>query len=381
MLITNEVVSLFINPAKINSDLSTKLKIDQIQTVPYQDFEKQLDELKDLKSIIVDPSTLNAQWYNSLKATGISINHQKSLANILKAQKNETQVSYLKKAMEKDGVALLKLMRWLEYTLEHAMITEYELSRQLNRFRKAQGNYKGESFSAIVGYESNGAIIHYRPQSSLSRPIKPEGILLIDSGGQYLEGTTDITRTFSLGTPTAAQKRHYTLILKGHIALSRAIFPEGSAGIHLDTLARQFLWRDQLDYGHGTGHGVGHFLNVHEGPQSISHQSKSERTTTPLKPGMICSNEPGLYLKDQYGMRIENLILCQKVPSNDSSKPFLQFETLSLYPYELSLIDTDLLETYEIDWINDYHQEVFVRLRPYLSPEEIEWLEQKCFPL
>jgi Xaa-Pro aminopeptidase len=207
-------------------------------------------------------------------------------------------------------------------------------------------------------------------------------MLLIDSGGQYLEGTTDITRTFALGEPTQEQKTHYTLVLKGHIALSKAVFPKGTTGVQLDILARQYLWQRGLNYGHGTGHGVGFFLNVHEGPHSIGADPKGTRTTVPFQPGMIVSNEPGLYLQGQYGIRIENLILCVETDiKNEEGESYLGFHTLSLFPYDLNLIDGTLLSVSEKEWIKDYHQRVFEELKPGLSPEEVEWLEKRCQPV
>jgi Xaa-Pro aminopeptidase len=237
----------------------------------------------------------------------------------------------------------------------------------------------GESFDAIVGYQSNGAIVHYKPEPESCAMIRNEGILLVDCGGQYLGGTTDITRTIALSTPTDLQRKDFTLVLKGVLALSMAHFPKGANGIQMDTMARQYLWRHARNYGHGTGHGVGYFLNVHEGPHGFS-PVVGERTRTPIEPGTITSNEPGLYRTGQYGIRTENLILCVVDETNDFGS-FLKFETLTLFPIDLSLIDVTMLDSEEKNWLNDYHRTVFERLSALLDQSEIAWLREKCRPI
>ena len=278
--------------------------------------------------------------------------------------------------MLKDGVALTRLFRWLEETIASRPVPETEVATRLAQFRQEQGEYHGESFSAIVGYKGNGAIVHYRPQEETCANIQEEGILLLDSGGQYRCGTTDITRTVALSDPDPVQKRDYTLVLKGHIALAMLKFPYGTRGNQMELLARKSLWEHGLNYGHGTGHGVGFFLGVHEGPQALGSGATAKAATI-FEPGMFTSNEPGFYKTGEYGIRIENLILCVKDQETEYGQ-FLKFETLSLFPIDTRLIDFPLLSKEEVKWLNDYHKEVFEKLSPLLTPEELEWMEEKC---
>jgi Xaa-Pro aminopeptidase len=243
----------------------------------------------------------------------------------------------------------------------------------LYAFRSEQENFKGESFGTIAGYAAHGAIVHYRATPETDATLKAENILLLDSGGQYLDGTTDITRTVALGNASEQQKTDFTLVLKGHIALATALFPAGTRGSQLDILARKAMWDLGLNYGHGTGHGIGHFLNVHEGPQSI----RMDENPTVLQPGMMISNEPGMYRANEYGIRIENLV--QVIPAEKTEfGQFLQFETLTLFPIDTKLIDIQLLSKDERKWLNDYHQRVYNVLSPFLSEKENKWLEDKC---
>jgi Xaa-Pro aminopeptidase len=294
----------------------------------------------------------------------------------MKAVKNEVEQNHYRTAMQKDGVALVKFYNWFLSELENRAVTEFEIVEKLAHFRSQQDGYHGESFGAIVGYKGNGAIIHYSPKPETSAKIKKSGILLIDSGGQYNEGTTDITRTFTLGDTTDEEKEAYTLVLKGHVALSRAIFPKGTKGVQLDVLARLPLWESGRNYLHGTGHGVGFFLNVHEPPQGFT-AGLSSRGNTTLVPGMVTSNEPGFYKQDAYGIRIENLILSKELETTDFGE-FYEFETITLFPYEPDLMDTSLLSTDEISWINDYHRLVWENLSPFLDERELAWLKEKC---
>ncbi|MCB0636360.1 MAG: M24 family metallopeptidase, partial [Lewinella sp.] len=240
--------------------------------------------------------------------------------------------------------------------------------------------YQGESFAAIVGYQANGAIVHYRAEPDTCATLQPAGILLLDSGGQYLEGTTDITRTVALGDPTMEQRRHFTLVLKGMIALTRARFPRGTSGAQLDTLARQFLWQEGLNFGHGTGHGVGFFLNVHEGPQGFATSAVTSRGRTAFEPGMVTSNEPGFYRDGHYGIRTENLILCVE-DKQTAYGDFLRFETLTLFPIDRRLIQQDMLTPAEREWLNAYHSRVHEELAPLLQGAEKSWVHNMCRPL
>lgn len=255
-------------------------------------------------------------------------------------------------------------------------LTELAVSDILTRFRSQQPYYFDESFETIAGYGPHGAIVHYSATPESSSTVEPRGLLLIDSGAQYLTGTTDITRTICVGTPTDQERRDFTLVMKGHIALGTAIFPEGTCGMQLDALARQFLWKEGLSYLHGTGHGVGHFLNVHEGPQSI----RLNYMPAPLTPGMLTSNEPGLYRTDVHGIRCENLVLTVPAFTTEFGR-FFRFETMTLFPFDRTLFDTAIMTAREIEWVNAYHAEVYTRLLPLLTPEQGEWLRDKTLPL
>jgi Xaa-Pro aminopeptidase len=296
----------------------------------------------------------------------------------LKAVKSKNEITHIQKAMHKDGIALIRAFRWLESEIENEhTVSEFDFAEKCAFYRSQQTDYKGESFNAIVGYKGNGAIIHYHPTIEKAATIKKGGLLLVDSGGQYLDGTTDITRTIFIGNnPPLQIKKHFTLVLKGFIALASAQFPSGTVGMQLDTLARTPLWKQGLNYAHGTGHGVGFFLSVHEGPQGFATNPTTSRGTTPLKPGMITTNEPGVYLEGEYGIRIENVLLCK-----DLENGFLAFEDLTLFPISLQLIDSSLLNQDEKEWLNNYHRLVWNGLSPLISDAEKNWLQQQCSPI
>jgi len=366
---------LFIEESKLPEDLKTTLLPDGIFAKPYHQLESFLKELPANKSIFIDLVSTSNQVYSAIRKEQII--EGRNIVLQMKAIKNPVEIEHIKDAMLKDGVALTRLFRWLEDSLKNRAVPETEVAEKLAEFRRAQGDYHGESFDAIVGYNSNGAIVHYHAMQESCAHIQDKGILLLDSGGQYIDGTTDITRTIALGEPTEEQKRHFTLVLKGHIALATIKFPEGTSGAQLDTLARMFLWRDNLNYGHGTGHGVGFFLNVHEPPQGFAASSSTSRGTTAIEPGMFTSNEPGFYKTGEYGIRIENLVLCVEDAENDFGK-FLKFETLTLFPIDLKLIDKSLVSEGEKSWLNAYHAEVFEKIAPLLDGEEVGWLKEKC---
>ena len=367
---------LFTDSGKMDEGLRAELKADGIQLHPYQEISDFLREGIKFNEIALHKATLNFSLFQMVDPNAVC--WTENLIEQTKARKNPTEITNIRRAMVKDGVALTKLVRWLNEELEKRAVSEAEVATQLGFFRSQQDNYFQESFPAIIGYAENGAIVHYRPVEGNSDHIQREGLLLMDSGGQYLEGTTDITRTIAMGNPTQEQKEHFTLVLKGHIALARARFPEGTKGINLDVLARSALWAKGLNYGHGTGHGVGYFLNVHEGPQGIS--VNPGRADVALQPGMITSNEPGFYREGAYGIRIENLILCKEYQTTDFGD-FLEFETLSLFPIDRQLIDVALLNRSELDWLNKYHQMVQARLTPGLDQAEARWLAEQCKPL
>jgi Xaa-Pro aminopeptidase len=274
--------------------------------------------------------------------------------------------------MIKDGVALTKFLIWLEENIPSGDVTEVTIAQKLYEFREQQGDFFGESFGTIAGYADHGAIVHYRAEEGKAYKIKSENILLIDSGGQYFDGTTDITRTITLGKTTPQQKNDFTLVLKGHIGIATAVFPVGTRGSQLDILARKSMWDRKMNYGHGTGHGVGHFLNVHEGPQSI----RTDENPVTLQPGMILSNEPGMYRAGLYGMRTENLI--HVIEAGDAGfGQFLCFETLTWFPIDLNLVETDMLTVQEKSWLNKYHHKVYEHIAPHLSENEKAWLKEK----
>lgn len=377
LLVEQERVCLFVERGKLEEALRLTLQKDGVHVLDYTDAKPFLMSLNDGYHILLDPKTLNADLFDALPDR-CQVYEGASIPIALKAVKNPIEIGHIRKVMAKDAVALVRLYRWLEAELDAgATVTEFEVASQLAAFRAMGEGYYGESFPAIVGYKGNGAIVHYRPLPGRSAQIKKEGILLLDSGGQYLDGTTDITRTTALGTPTDEQKRHFTWVLKGHISLAMQHFPTGTKGIQLDALTRQHLWKQNLNFGHGTGHGVGFFLNVHEGPQGIGPQPQ-DRYMEPFRAGMFSSNEPGFYLTGEYGIRIENLVLT--VPAgNQGFGEFLKFETMTLFPIDLVLLDKTLLTQEEREWLNGYHQMVWDRVSPLLEYEaERKWLERKC---
>jgi Xaa-Pro aminopeptidase len=321
---------------------------------------------------LVDGAKLNQALFESIP-TECTIRNAMSPVFKLKSIKNEIEIAGYRRAMVKDGVALTRFFKWLEENLKSGRLTEISVDKKLYEFRSQQDNFIGESFGTIAGYGSHGAIVHYSATPESAATLKSEGVFLLDSGGQYLDGTTDITRTVGFGTPTVQQKIDYTIVLKGHIALSTVIFPAGTRGSQLDILARKAMWDLGLNYGHGTGHGVGHFLNVHEGPESI----RMEENPVVLQTGMFLSNEPGLYRTDKYGIRTENLILVVPAMKTEYGQ-FLKFETLTLCYIDQVLIDDELLTDEEVKWLNDYHKKVYETLSPYLDENEREWLSRKC---
>ncbi len=373
LLIGQQDAQLFINEQKIPAALQKAFQEAQVICLPYDQINEALAQLQNV-TIYLDPATTNVKLYDALNHIAISTGS--TISQAMKAIKNDTEVRHIRQAMEKDGVALVKLFRWLEATLPERKVPETEVAEQLIEFRRAQGDYHGESFAAIVGYKSNGAIVHYRAMPDNCAEIENNGILLLDSGGQYTNGTTDITRTIALSPPTSEQKRNYTLVLKGHIGLARLQFPYGTRGNQMEILARQHLWQHGLNYGHGTGHGVGFFLNVHEGPQALGTGATAKAATV-FEAGMLTSNEPGYYEPGAYGIRIENLILAVESQETNYGQ-FLKFETLTLFPIDQQLIDTTLLSEEEKQWLDDYHEEVYQRLAPYLNQEEQAWLSKQC---
>lgn len=361
---------LFIDSEKVTSEVKDHLKKYGVKIKDYDDIEKFLGKISTTATVMVDPNRVSDALGQAMICNKT---YMASPVIALKGVKNECQIAGFRQAMLYDGAAMVRMMMWLEQNVANG-ITEMDVDRRIQQERAAYASNRGDSFHMIAGYKDHGAIVHYEATDESAYTLAPDGLLLIDTGGQYLEGTTDITRTISLGNPTAAEKHDYTLILKGHLALARAVFPKGTMGVQLDVLARGPLWNEGMTYLHGTGHGVGHFLGCHEGPQSI----RMEANPTPLELGMVTSNEPGIYKTGEYGIRTENLLLCVPACSNEEWGEFYKFESLTLFPYDTTLMDMDMLSREEVKQINDYHAMVCERLRPLLNADEAQWLEQKC---
>lgn len=372
VLITPTSVQLYCDTRQISEELRHKLAKSHIELLPYDKVTTGLSDLPDDATLLLDPSTVNGRLAAQISCTIIE---DEMPTRHLKAIKNPTEVDHIRQCMIYDGVALAKAFYWLEQALEIQTVSEVELAEKLKEMRALHENYVSESFNAIVGYRGNGATIHYKPEKDKCADISKKGMLLVDSGGQYLHGTTDITRTFTLSPATPQQRLHYTLVLKGMITLTKATFPKGTCGQQLDTLARMHLWDEGLNFAHGTGHGVGFFMNVHEPPQGFA--TAGARAKTVHQPGMLSSNEPGCYLEGEYGIRIENLF----VTKESSHEGFLEHETLTLYPLELELIDETVMTTREKAWLNKYQHKCYTLISPHLSTAEKEWFRQKCKPL
>lgn len=364
---------LFIDEVKLTDEVKAHLAKYNIETRPYDSVKEFVENLPKATRLLIDPQKTARGIYDHIGCT--TVFGGDGVAK-LKSIKNETMISNLAIAMEKDGVALTRFFMMVEREYPDGKLTEMELGRRLRALRLADPSCVDESFSPILGWNEHGAIVHYEATEETDIVVEGDGLLLVDSGGQYIYGTTDITRTVALGTPTAGQRHDFTLVMKGHIALSNAIFPAGTTGHQLDVLARQFLWKEGKAYYHGTGHGVGYFINCHEGPQNI----RLNINPTPLEPGMITSNEPGLYLEGRYGIRCENLIVTEKFETTEFGE-FLHFHPMTLFPFDRNLFEKEIMSAEEIKWVDDYHRLVRERLTPLLTAEEAAWLEAKTQPL
>lgn len=365
---------LFIDPDKINPEIADNLRKEGVTIAHYKQVGIYLNRLNG-ETICLQGDKVPYSLYNVVKRNN-QIFDCISPADWLKSMKNETELSGFRQAMVKDGVALVKFLRWLEKAVPKGKVTENTISEKLVEFRSQQLGFVGESFGTIAGYQENGAIVHYHADKNSCKKINSEGFLLIDSGAQYFDGTTDITRTIALGKLTPEMIQDYTSVLKGHIALASIAFPKGTRGSQIDVLARQFLWKSGANYLHGTGHGIGHFLNVHEGPQSI----RMEENPVKLQAGMVLSNEPGIYRDKKYGIRIENLMAVESAFTTECGE-FLKFETLTLCPIDLNGIDQSLLSLEEKKWLNNYHHKVFEQITPFLDSEEANWLKEKTYEI
>lgn len=367
--------TLFILPEKINAEVADYLAKRNVAVAPYNSVADFLAALPAEEKVLL-VAARNSGASRAILGERAIVTEISPVA-MLKGCKNQAQIEGTREAMIKDGRALVGAFREIEETVAAGgRLTEIGVAEILTKYRSQQPLYFDMSFETIAGYGAHGAIVHYSATPETDVEISAENLLLIDSGAQYLDGTTDITRTISMGKTTAEQRRDFTLVMKGHIALGSQIFPEGTRGDQLDALARQFLWQNGLSYLHGTGHGVGHFLNVHEGPQSI----RLNHVNTPLTPGMITSNEPGLYRENIHGIRCENLVLTVPAFTTEFGN-FYRFETLTLFPFDLNLFDTSIMTDQEIKWVNDYHTVVREKLAPGLTGADLEWLNKKTQPL
>ncbi len=369
LLITEKKAVLFIAPEKVTEEVRNYLEKQQIEIQNYSDTEIYLSDLNS-SSILMNPAKTNYSVFSSVNPQCRIIRGEAPVA-LLKAIRNEQEIKGIHAAMQRDGVALVKFLRWLESAVPSGTETELSIDRKLHAFRATQDLYAGESFDTIAGYKEHGAIVHYSATEESNATLHPKGFLLLDSGAQYLDGTTDITRTIALGELTTEEKTDYTLVLKGHIALAMAVFPSGTRGAQLDVLARMPLWSHKMNFLHGTGHGVGHFLSVHEGPQSI----RMNENPIVLQPGMVTSNEPGVYKGGSHGIRTENLTLVCSAGEGLFGE-YLKFETITLCPICKKGIIKELLTADEVDWLNNYHQQVYEKLSPKLNEEEKAWLKE-----
>lgn len=373
LLISSDQVSLFVNSKKISSEVKAYLDEHGISLFDYNQVEEGLESYADYNILLDGDETSFCLW-KSVKCQEIIA--VKSPIPVMKAVKNATEIEGYHRAMLRDGVAMVKFLKWLKPAVEAGGQTEMSIDKKLTSFRAEQNLFRDISFDTIAGYQAHGAIVHYEATPETDAPLLPEGLILIDSGAQYQDGTTDITRTIALGPVTEEMKHVYTLVLKGHIQLELAKFPDGASGTQIDALSRECMWREGYNFLHGTGHGVGSYLNVHEGP----HQIRMEWKPTPLRAGMTVTDEPGLYLKGKFGVRIENTLLIKDFVETTFGK-FLQMESLTFCPIDTAPIDVDMLLLEEVEWLNAYHREVFEKLSPYLEDEEVGWLAEATKPL
>ena len=369
LLISSKHVTLYINKVKLSPDVMAYLKAEGVDVAPYEDVKKGLRDYFEY-NILLDPDEVN---YTLYKTVTREIVEEESPVKRMKTIKNPIEIAGFKSAMLKDGIAMVKFLRWLKPAVESGGQSEISVDEKLTSLRAEQPLYRDISFDTIAGYQTHGAIVHYEATPETDMALKPEGFLLLDSGAQYLDGTTDITRTIALGPLTEEQKKIYTLVLKGHIQVELCKFPSGTSGTQIDILAREAMWREGLNYLHGTGHGVGTYLNVHEGP----HQIRMEYKAAPFVEGMTVTDEPGIYLAGRFGVRIENTLLITPYKETEFGK-FLQFESLTLCPIDKSPVIKEMLLQEEIEWLNSYHQHVFDTLSPHLDAEDVEWLREAC---
>ena len=367
LLIASDKVSLFVDEAKVSSEIRAYLESNGVSIYKYNKVEEGLKAYSEY-NILLDGNETSYYLWKAVRCQEIV--QASSPIPAMKAVKNEAEIAGYRSAMLKDGVAMVKFLKWLLPAVEAGGETEISIDKKLTALRAEQKLFRDISFDTIAGYQAHGAIVHYEATPDTDIPLKPEGLLLLDSGAQYQDGTTDITRTIALGPITEEMKHIYTLVLKAHIQLELAKFPDGASGTQLDALGRECMWREGFNFLHGTGHGVGSYLSVHEGP----HQIRMEYMPTPLRAGMTLTDEPGLYLAGKFGVRIENTVLLSDYMKTEFGK-FLQIEPLTLCPIDTAPIDLTMLMPEELAWLNDYHAKVYAELAPYLDEEEKKWLE------
>lgn len=367
LLIASDKVSLFVDEAKVSSEIRAYLESNGVSIYKYNKVEEGLKAYSEY-NILLDGNETSYYLWKAVRCQEIV--QASSPIPAMKAVKNEAEIAGYRSAMLKDGVAMVKFLKWLLPAVEAGGETEISIDKKLTALRAEQELFRDISFDTIAGYQAHGAIVHYEATPETDIPLKPEGLLLLDSGAQYQDGTTDITRTIALGPITEEMKHIYTLVLKAHIQLELAKFPDGASGTQLDALGRECMWREGFNFLHGTGHGVGSYLSVHEGP----HQIRMEYMPTPLRAGMTLTDEPGLYLAGKFGVRIENTVLLSDYMKTEFGK-FLQIEPLTLCPIDTAPIDLTMLMPEELAWLNEYHAKVYAELAPYLDEEEKKWLE------
>lgn len=370
VIVAEHTCYLFIDDSKVPSSVKLELEAEGVKLKASHDIQLFLENLSSEDAVMLDASKTSITLYNAINSHTKKI-ESPDITTDLKAIKNEVEIKNMKWCEIKDGVAMVKFIKWLKNSVDKEEITEIAAEEKLEGFRKEQEEYVGPSFDTIAGYKEHAAMMHYKANKETQHILKNEGLFLIDSGGQYYDGTTDITRTIVLGKLTDEQKRDYTLVLKGFIALSSVKYLHGTTGANLDVLARQPIWQYGIDYKCGTGHGVGFFLNVHEGPQSIRNNNH-----IPLEKGMVITNEPGIYLEGKYGIRIENLLIVVEDEKTEFGQ-FMRFDTITYCPIDLAGINVEMLTDSEKQWVNNYHQDVYTKLAPHLNEDEREWLKEE----
>lgn len=382
MLLTQDKAVLCTHERILPNEIREKLERAGIDICPYDAVDEILHDISREKCVWIDSQSVNYSLLNSLSAETQKIDKCSPVA-LMKAVKTLQEMEHIRKAHIKDGVAVTKFIRWLKTSVNNEVrkerngekITEISAAERLELFRAQQEGYLGASFEPIIAYDAHGAIVHYEPTEQTDVELKGGRLCLADTGGHYKDGTTDVTRTVALGTVPEEEKRYYTMVLRGHLALGAAKFLYGVCGQNLDVLARGPLWENGLDYNHGTGHGVGFLLGVHEGPQRFQWRNSKNAANIPLEEGMVISNEPGIYLEGKFGIRHENLVLCRKGEKNEYGQ-FMYLEPLTLVPFDRDAILPELMTDKELQWLNDYHRKVYESLQPYFEGEELQWLKE-----